>query len=71
MVGDFNDWQEGVDVFRRRSNGTASAVIELEGGRSYRFRYRSDDESWFDDDDDDADGYEPNEYGSTDCVLEV
>jgi 1,4-alpha-glucan branching enzyme len=69
VVGSFNDWLEGVDVFRRRSNGTASAVVSLESGSSYRFRYRSDDGNWFNDDA--ADGYEANDHGSTDCVLEL
>jgi 1,4-alpha-glucan branching enzyme len=69
VVGDFNEWQEGVDVFRRRSNQTASAVVELQAGRSYRFRYRSADGSWFDDES--ADGFEPNEFGTRDCVIEL
>jgi 1,4-alpha-glucan branching enzyme len=69
VVGDFNGWQENVDVFRRRSNGTASAVVELQAGHSYRFRYRSEDGTWFDEES--ADGYEANEFGTRDCVIEL
>ena len=69
VVGDFNDWDETADPLRRRSNGTASAVVSLEAGRAYRFRYRSADGTWFNDDA--ADGYEPNAHGSTDCIVLV
>jgi 1,4-alpha-glucan branching enzyme len=67
VVGDFNDWVAGADPFVRRGNGTASAVVSLHPGRSYRFRYRSDDGTWFNEVA--ADGYEPNVHGSTDCVV--
>ena len=67
VVGDFNDWDESADRFQRRGNGTASAVVSLEAGRRYRFRYRSADGTWFNDDA--ADAYVANEHGSTDCVV--
>ena len=67
VVGDFNEWDPTSDPFRRRSNGTASAVVSLQTGASYRFRYRSASGSWFDDDA--ADGYEANEHGSHDGVV--
>ncbi len=69
VVGDFNGWVPGADPFVKRSNGTASAVVSLRQGHSYRFRYRSDDGRWFDEEE--ADGYEPNVHGSTDCVVVV
>lgn len=69
VVGDFNDWDETTDLVRRRSNGTASAVVSLQAGRTYRFRYRSVDGRWFDDDA--ADGYEANVHGSSDCLVET
>ena len=53
----------------RRSNGTFSAVVALVGGSTYRFRYRSHDGTWFNDEA--ADGYEPNVHGSTDCLVEL
>lgn len=69
VVGDFNGWVPGADLFVKRSNGTASAVVSLPQGHAYRFRYRSDDGRWFNDDE--ADGYQANTHGSTDCVVEV
>jgi 1,4-alpha-glucan branching enzyme len=67
VVGDFNDWDETADPLRRRSNGTASAVVLLESGVPYRFRYCGAGGHWFDDDM--ADGYEPNVHGSSDCIV--
>jgi len=69
VVGDFNGWSPGVDLFVKRSNGTASAVVALQQGHTYRFRYRSGAGEWFNDEA--ADGYEPNAHGSTDCIVKV
>ena len=69
VVGEFNGWDPAVHPLRRRSNGTWSVVVALAKGRDYRFRYRSDDGSWFNDDG--ADDYLANEYHSTDCVLAI
>lgn len=67
VVGEFNDWDPAAHPMRRRSNGTWSVSVTLAKGRDYRFRYRSADGSWFNDDS--ADHYAANEYHSTDCVL--
>jgi 1,4-alpha-glucan branching enzyme len=69
VVGDFNGWDPGADPMVKRSNGTFSAVIPLRAGATYRFRYRSNDGVWFDDDM--ADGHEPNVLGSSDCIVVV
>lgn len=67
VVGDFNDWDPSADRFRRRSNQTASVVVSLQSGMTYRFRYRGDDGTWFDDET--ADGHVPNEFGTNDCLV--
>jgi 1,4-alpha-glucan branching enzyme len=69
VVGDFNEWDPEADPMIRRSNGTFSAVVPLVADASYRFRYRSADGGWFNDDS--ADGYEENVHGSTDCIVEL
>ena len=69
VVGDFNDWDPASDPMVRRSNGTYSAVVPLVAGGAYRFRYRSADGTWFNEAD--ADGYESNVHGSTDCLIEL
>ena len=50
VVGDFNEWDPDADPMVRRSNGTFSAVVPLITGATYRFRYRSADGIWFNDD---------------------
>lgn len=67
VVGEFNGWDPSAHPMRRRSNGTWSASATLEKDRRYRFRYRGEDGTWFDDDS--ADGYVANDYCSTDCVI--
>jgi 1,4-alpha-glucan branching enzyme len=69
VVGDFNDWNPEADPMVRRSNGTHSAVVALVSGATYRFRYRSHDGTWFNDEG--ADGYESNIHGSTDGLVEL
>jgi 1,4-alpha-glucan branching enzyme len=69
VVGDFNEWDPEADPMIRRSNGTFSAVVSLVADATYRFRYRSDDGTWFNDDD--ADDYDSNVHGSTDCLIEI
>lgn len=67
VVGEFNGWDPAAHPMRRRSNGTWSASATLEKNSRYRFRYRGEDGTWFNDDS--ADGHVPNGYGSTDCVI--
>jgi len=69
VVGDFNEWNPEADPMVRRSNETFSAVVPLIADATYRFRYRSEDGSWFNDED--ADGYDANVHGSTDCLIEI
>ena len=69
VVGEFNEWDPRADPMVKRSNNTCSAVVPLRSGAAHRFRYRSDDGSWFDEDM--ADGHELNVHGSTDCIIVV
>ena len=69
VAGEFNGWDPEENLMRPRKNGTWSAVVTLQKGREYRFRYRSLDGHWFNDDG--ADGYAANEFDSTDCVVKT
>ncbi len=69
VVGDFNEWDPEANPMIRRSNGTFSAVVPLVANATYRFRYRSEDGTWFNDDG--ADGYDSNVHGSTDGLIEI
>ncbi len=69
VVGDFNQWSPEATPMVRRSNGTFSAVVPLASGATYRFRYCSEDGTWFNEGA--ADGFDANVHGSTDCLIEL
>ena len=50
VVGDFNGWQPGTHLMRRRSNGTRSVAVALPRGSRLRFRYLANGH-WFNDSD--------------------
>lgn len=67
VVGDFNNWDPSATPLVKRANNTRSASVTLDAGQRYRFRYYSADDQWFNDEA--ADGYEPSEHGSENCIL--
>ena len=67
VVGDFNEWQPGALHFDMKPDNTFSATTSLPVGRQYAFRYLTEHGRWFDEDA--ADGFQPNEYGSGNCLL--
>lgn len=67
LTGDFNSWSLDEHPLKPRSNGTWSTVVSLPKDGRYRFRYRSLDGSWFNDEQ--ADAYEVNEFGTQDGVI--
>lgn len=69
VVGDFNDWTAGENTFVRRSNQTFSTNVMLQEGDRYAFRYYSEQNGWVNEDE--ADDFEPDGYGSTNCVVET
>jgi 1,4-alpha-glucan branching enzyme len=70
VVGDFNGWDPTADPLRPRgSGGPPRATVRLQAGHVYRFRYVTDAGRWFDDET--ADGWEPNQYGDLDCLLDL
>lgn len=56
VAGSFNDWNPKADRLIRRNNETYSAVLTLDQGERYAYRYVSGDGQWFDVGD--ADAYE-------------
>lgn len=69
VIGDFNDWDPDADAMKPRSNDTWSAVVTLDQGTTYRFRYRTLDGQWFDEDE--ADDFERDKYGNQNCLLKT
>ena len=67
VAGDFNSWNPGATLLRRRKQ-TRRASLTLAAGRRYAFRYYRQGH-WFNDQD--ADGYERTEYGEKNCVLDL
>jgi hypothetical protein len=68
VVGDFNDWSHDAHPMERDGDQFI-ARIPLPPGRSYRYRYLLDGARW--ENDWSADGYEPNEFGGDDSVLDL
>jgi 1,4-alpha-glucan branching enzyme len=68
ILGEFNAW--GADekvVMKKQKNGIFKAIVELEKGKEFQFRYLVDGKSWINDDQ--ADAYVPSEYGEENCVI--
>jgi 1,4-alpha-glucan branching enzyme len=63
VVGEFNDWSTTATPMKRLKNGAFSAMLELEKGRSYQFRYLLGQSHW--ENDPDADEYLPTPYGDS------
>jgi hypothetical protein len=67
VVGDFNFWNPGATILRRRG-AVRRVSLTLSTGRRYAFRYYCDGR-WFNDDD--ADGWDLNEYGGKNSILSI
>ncbi len=68
VVGDFNDWDPTVNPLRKRG-GTRSTSMVLEPGATYAFRYLDSAGRWHDDPA--ADDVLVNEFGATDCIIDL
>jgi 1,4-alpha-glucan branching enzyme len=66
VVGDFNGWNPEEDPMKQRKNGVWARTVRLLPG-TYRFRYVSDQGTWYNDPA--ADGYEPSGLGGDNCLL--
>lgn len=68
VIGEFNDWnvENGIQM-KAMKNGSFKAVVELETGREYQFRYLVNGEVWTNDQE--ADKYVPTPFGVENCVV--
>lgn len=69
VCGEFNNWNSTEHPMEKRKDGSFSVTVSIPANQSYRFRYLLDGEKWFNDTE--ADGLEPNQYGTEDCVLNL
>jgi 1,4-alpha-glucan branching enzyme len=49
LVGKFNEWNESVYRMQRTEDGTWCLALDLEPGRCYQYRYRTDNGVWLND----------------------
>jgi 1,4-alpha-glucan branching enzyme len=67
VVGDFNNWDPTATPMKRGKGGVFKAMLELEPGQAYQFRYLINGEQWCNDWH--ADDYVPNDLGEDNCVV--
>lgn len=68
VVGEFNDWDETAVLMKYYKKDNAyRAIVELEPGQKYQFRYLLNDGYWCNDWA--ADEYTTNEFGEDNCVV--
>lgn len=69
LVGEFNDWnvEKAIPLKKQTKAGVFKALVELESGKSYEFRYLIDGETW--ENDWDADAYVATPFGEENSVV--
>ena len=68
VAGDFNDWNASTTRLQKKGD-VRSASVSLDPGRRYFFRYVDSDGRWFNDED--PDGFETNEFGESNCIIDL
>ena len=68
VCGEWNGWSADRDIMERADDGFTHTV-ELEAGRTYRFRYLLDGHRW--ENDWAADSYVPNNHGGDDSLVDL
>lgn len=69
VLGEFNNWEWNAGVSMKSKNGKFTAVVELETGKAYQFRYQMDNQKW--ENDWNADNYIPTPFGVENSVVIV
>ncbi len=66
VLGDFNNWQKGVSL-KKQKDGSFTAAVELEKGRTYEFRFLINGEKW--ENAPNAEAYKPTPFGAYNSVV--
>ena len=69
IVGDFNNWDISANPMTKTKNGDYTAILDLETGKEYQFRYLIDESIW--ENDWNADRYIKSCYGDCDNSVVV
>lgn len=68
VVGDFNGWDPYATPMKRKRDGSQRAKVKVAVGRSYQFKYLTDDGTWFCDPDTET---EASPDGDLNSVLRI
>jgi 1,4-alpha-glucan branching enzyme len=66
LLGDFNNWQNGLTLVKQK-DGSFQTAVELEKGRSYEYRFLINGEKW--ENDWAAEAYVPTPFGTFNSVV--
>jgi 1,4-alpha-glucan branching enzyme len=69
VCGEWNGWSADAAVMHRDDEGGFSLTVNLDAGRTYRFRYLLDGQRW--ENDWAADAYVGNDFGGEDSVVDL
>ncbi len=69
VCGEWNGWSADAAVMHRDAEGGFSLAVDLDAGRTYRFRYLLDGQRW--ENDWAADAYVGNDFGGEDSVVDL
>jgi 1,4-alpha-glucan branching enzyme len=64
VVGEFNGWDKYATPMKKKKDNSFTAIVELEPGKDYQFRYLVNLEEW--ENDWNADNYIPTDCGNCD-----
>ncbi len=67
VAGSFNDWQR--EPLKKAKDGSVRATVTVPSGETVAFRYVTASGVWFDDEA--ADGYAPNDQGTTNGLVQI
>lgn len=67
IVGDFNNWNTEEAITMKKQKDVFKAVVELESGKEYQFRYLINGEAW--ENDWNADAYVSTPFGVENSVV--
>lgn len=67
LLGDFNNWDKSAEPMAKLKSNDFTAVLELESGKDYQFRYYIDGSIWKNDPQ--ADSFAANSFGEENSVV--
>ena len=67
LLGDFNNWDKTAEPMAKLKSNDFTAVLELESGKDYQFRYYIDGSIWKNDTQ--ADYFAANSFGEENGVV--